>query len=78
MLGDQWRTAVNIDKLLLSMYSFLLDPNPKDIYRLYCTNRIAYNKKAREWIRCMPWAEVNDLIDSILIDKRLISLVIYV
>ena len=54
ILMDQWCPALTISKVLLSIQSFLPDPNPElpmrsEIAELYKTDLDAYNQKAREW-----------------------------
>lgn len=54
ILKDQWSPALSIGKVLLSISSLLTDANPKDplvpeIARLYETNRVEFNRIAREW-----------------------------
>ena len=56
ILQDQWSQALTIEKLLLSIQSFLDDPNPygclvPEIGNLYINNREQYNKNAREWTK---------------------------
>ena len=48
--------ALTISKVLLSICSLLCDPNPDDplvpeIAHLYKTNKVEYEKNAREWTR---------------------------
>lgn len=54
ILKDQWSPALSIGKVLLSISSLLTDPNPKDplvpdIAHLYETNRLEFNRVARDW-----------------------------
>jgi ubiquitin-conjugating enzyme E2 D/E len=54
ILKDQWSPALSISKVLLSISSLLTDPNPKDplvpdVARLYETDRVEFNRIAREW-----------------------------
>ena len=56
ILQDQWSPALTIDKLLLSICSFLDDPNPDiplvpEIAHIYKTNRAKYDATAREWTK---------------------------
>lgn len=56
ILKTQWSPALTIDKVLISIASLLMDPNPKDplnreAAELYLNDREAYNKKAQEWTR---------------------------
>ena len=55
ILKDQWSPALTVSKVLLSISSLLTDPNPDDplvpdIAKLYLTNRVEYNRVAREWV----------------------------
>lgn len=54
ILNNQWSLTLTITKVLLSIVSLLLDPNPNDPYNceaayLYISNKCEYYKKAREW-----------------------------
>lgn len=54
ILKQEWSPSLTIGKVLLSISSLLTDPNPKDplvpeIARLYETNIVEYNKKAKEY-----------------------------
>ena len=54
ILKDQWMPSLTIGKVLLSISSLLTDPNPKDplvpeIARLYETNRIEFDRIARDY-----------------------------
>lgn len=54
ILRDQWSPALTIPKILLSISSLLVDPNPDDplvpdIAILYKSNREEYNRCAREY-----------------------------
>ena len=56
ILKDQWYVPCTIDKLLLSISSWLTDPNPDDplvpeIANLYKSNRARYEATAREWTK---------------------------
>ncbi|KAF8541795.1 ubiquitin-conjugating enzyme/RWD-like protein [Trichophaea hybrida] len=56
ILRHQWCSALSVDKILLSIQSFLDDPNPDDplvpeIGYLYKYDRARYNANAREWTR---------------------------
>ncbi|XP_062104498.1 ubiquitin-conjugating enzyme E2 4-like [Humulus lupulus] len=55
VLGDNWLPTLTIEKMLLSICSFLDDPNPEDplnpICCLYRNHRETYIKKAREWTK---------------------------
>ena len=56
ILKDQWSPALTVSKVLLSISSLLTDPNPDDplvpdIAKLYLTNRVEYNRVAREWVQ---------------------------
>ncbi len=54
ILRDKWSPALTISKVLLSITSLLVDPNPNDplvpeIANLYKNNPDAYKATAREW-----------------------------
>ena len=54
IIRDHWCPALMIHKLILSICSLLVDPEPDDPLmpeagRLYKTNREEYNRRAREW-----------------------------
>ncbi|KAK8871993.1 Ubiquitin-conjugating enzyme E2 4 [Tritrichomonas musculus] len=54
ILQDWWTPSLMISKILLSICSFLDDPNPDDplvpeIANQYKDDREAYNRTAREW-----------------------------
>ena len=56
ILRDQWSPNLTISKLLISIQSFLDDPNPDICYNpeigdIYKYNRPLYNKTAREWTK---------------------------
>lgn len=56
ILKNQWSPALTIDKVLLSIVSLLMDPNPKDplnreAAEKYVSDRDEYNRIAREWTR---------------------------
>jgi ubiquitin-conjugating enzyme E2 D/E len=56
ILRDQWSPQLTISKVLLSICSFLDDPNPYDplvpeIAHVYKTDRTRYEATAREWTR---------------------------
>ena len=56
ILEDQWSPAMTISKVLLSIFSILIDANPDDplepeIALVYRTNKAAYEATAREWTR---------------------------
>ncbi|XP_065350651.1 ubiquitin-conjugating enzyme E2-17 kDa-like [Cloeon dipterum] len=56
ILRSQWSPALTISKVLLSISSYLCDPDPDDhlvpeIARIYKTDREKYNETAREWTR---------------------------
>jgi ubiquitin-conjugating enzyme E2 D/E len=53
ILKDQWSPALNTTKVLLSICSLMADPNPNDplvpeIARLYKSNRVEFNRIAKE------------------------------
>ena len=53
---DQWHCGLTISKVLLSIISFLDDPNPDicfdyEIGNLYKYNRKKYNAIAKEWTK---------------------------
>lgn len=54
ILKDAWSPALTIAKVLLSIGSLLMDPNPDDplvpeIARLYRDNRSKHDEEARAW-----------------------------
>ena len=56
ILKEEWSPALTTSKVLLSICSLLVDPNPDDplepeIAHLYKKNRDRYNMHAREWTR---------------------------
>lgn len=56
ILKTQWSPALTIDKVLLSIVSLLMDPNPKDplnreAAEKYVADNNEYNRIAREWTR---------------------------
>lgn len=56
ILKNQWSPALTIDKVLISIVSLLLDPNPKDplnreAAEKYMNNRAEYNRIAQEWTK---------------------------
>ncbi|KAK0616861.1 ubiquitin-conjugating enzyme/RWD-like protein [Immersiella caudata] len=56
ILGSQWCPALTVSKLLLSICSFLPEPNPDEplvpeIARVYKTDRVRFDATAREWTR---------------------------
>ena len=56
ILKDQWSPALTTSKVLLSICSLLVDPNPDDplepeIANIYKKNREEYNTNARIWTR---------------------------
>lgn len=56
ILKNQWSPALTIDKVLISIVSLLMDPNPKDplnreAAEKYLSDRNEYNRIAREWTR---------------------------
>lgn len=56
ILKGQWSPALTIDKVLLSVVSLLLDPNPKDPLNReaadrFMNNRPEYNRMAQEWTK---------------------------
>ncbi|KAF7684753.1 Ubiquitin-conjugating enzyme E2 D1 [Astathelohania contejeani] len=55
ILNDNWSPALTITKVMLSLVSWLDDPNPDDplvpdIARTYVTNRDLYRQRAREYV----------------------------
>lgn len=56
ILKSQWSPALTIDKVLISIVSLLMDPNPKDplnreAAEKYLNDRREYNRIAAEWTR---------------------------
>jgi len=56
MLGNKWSSAYTISNVLLSICSFLNEPNPDnplapEIAHVYKTDRARYETIAREWTR---------------------------
>ncbi|KAL3074653.1 hypothetical protein niasHT_033680 [Heterodera trifolii] len=56
ILKQMWAPALTIQKVLLSISSFLCEPNPncalrQDIATMYRDNREEYNRNAREWTK---------------------------
>ena len=56
ILKKKWSPALTLSKVLLSISSLLMDPNPNDplmpsIARIYKENMEEYNKNARYWTR---------------------------
>ena len=56
ILKNQWSPSLTIDKVLLSIVSLLMDPNPKDplnreAAEKYVSDKDEYNRIAREWTR---------------------------
>lgn len=56
ILGTQWSPVLTVSKILLSISSLLSDPNPNnplepEIARIFKTDRLTYNRLAREWTR---------------------------
>ena len=56
ILKDQWSPSLSIFKVLLSISSLIIDPNPSDplspeVANVYKTNRELYNRNAKEWTR---------------------------
>ena len=56
MLKSEWSPALYIDKVLLSISSLLLDPNPKDpldpdAADLYMRNKAEFDMEARRLTR---------------------------
>jgi len=56
ILKDNWRPALTISKVLLSICSLLTDPNPKDplvgaIAHQYIHDREQHDKTARDWTK---------------------------
>jgi ubiquitin-conjugating enzyme E2 D/E len=54
ILKDKWSPALTIDKVLLSICSLLVEPNPgdalvPDLGKLCIQNRKEYDRMAREW-----------------------------
>lgn len=56
ILKTQWSPALTIDKVLISIVSLLMDPNPNDPLNReaadkYLKDRADYNRIAQEWTR---------------------------
>lgn len=56
ILKTQWSPALTIDKVLISIVSLLLDPNPKDPLNReaadkFMNNKAEYNRIAQEWTK---------------------------
>ena len=56
ILGSEWQQSLTISKLLLSISTFLDDPNPDnplvpEIAQVYKTDRAHYDATARDWTR---------------------------
>mmetsp|Transcript_73954 Transcript_73954/g.130633 ORF Transcript_73954/g.130633 Transcript_73954/m.130633 type:complete len:165 (-) Transcript_73954:35-529(-) len=56
ILKNAWSPALTVSKVLLSISSMLMDPNPNDplvpeIGNLYRRDRKQHDKTAREWVR---------------------------
>lgn len=56
ILKSQWSPALTVDKVLISIVSLLMDPNPKDplnreAAEKYLNDRKEYNRIAAEWTR---------------------------
>ncbi|XP_069895153.1 ubiquitin-conjugating enzyme E2 D4-like [Dipodomys merriami] len=54
ILGSEWSPALTVSKILLSICSLLCYPNPVDplvpeIARIFHSDRMTFNKTAREW-----------------------------
>jgi len=73
ILQDRWSPALIIFKVLLSISSFLDDPNPdnpnfqcEEIARIYKDDREQFNKTAKEWTEEYALCEDDYLINSVL------------
>lgn len=56
ILNEKWSPALTIEKVLISLLSWLDDPNPKDplvpeIARTYMNDRAKYIEKCKEYIK---------------------------
>jgi ubiquitin-conjugating enzyme E2 D len=56
ILQDQWTPALTIRSLLISITSFLSDPNPysplvPEIARVYKENKVEHDRVAKEWTK---------------------------
>jgi len=56
ILKDQWSPALTLEKILLSISSLLVDPNPDDplvpdIANQYVSDPLTFNLTAKEWTR---------------------------
>ena len=56
ILQSNWTSALNIQKILLSLSSLLTDPNPssplnEEAAQLYTSDREKYNATVRKWVK---------------------------
>ena len=56
ILKSQWSPALTISKVLLSISSLLMDPNPDDpleaeIAQIYKNDREKYNETVKKWVK---------------------------
>lgn len=62
---EAWSPALTLERTLLSIASLLADPNPaspmdSEAARLYESNRAAYDRRVREWVRKHATPAGND------------------
>ena len=56
ILQNKWSPVLSIEKVLLSLSSLLMDPNPNsplvaDANNLYVKDREKFNEKVKEWVK---------------------------
>lgn len=65
ILSDNWSPALTMQKVLISLISWLDDPNPADplmpeIARMYKADRKGYIEKCEEWVKKYAMEEHTD------------------